>query len=81
MTKVMNGTHSAAKTTVSKKAYAKLLKIADENGLLKNGRKNFDRHYSDGEDFFETSVWTMNKVLQEAYQAGYDAAKAIKGDA
>ena len=72
---LMNGKRIKATRTVTQAAYRKLLKLAGENGLLRGGRENFDTHGWDNEDFIETSVWTFNKILQQAYQAGCEDTK------
>lgn len=48
----------------------KLAKIASENILELKGRKTLKAFYSDEDDFFETSVWSLEAALKAAYELG-----------
>jgi hypothetical protein len=40
--------------------------------------ETLERRGSDSLDFHEVSVWGLKEMLEKAYQAGMDAAKASK---
>ena len=48
----------------------KLAKIASDNIPELNGRKTLKALYSDADDFFETSVWSLEAALKEVYELG-----------
>ena len=48
----------------------KLAKIASDNIPELNGRKTLKALYSDADDFFETSVWSLEAALKAAYELG-----------
>ena len=48
----------------------KLAKIASENIPELKDRKTLKAFYSDEEDFFETSVWSLEAALKAAYELG-----------
>lgn len=48
----------------------KLTKIANEHIFELKDRKHLKAVYSDSEDFFETSVWSLEAALKAAYELG-----------
>ena len=48
----------------------KLAKIASENIPELKGRKTLKAFCSDADDFFETSVWSLEAALKAAYELG-----------
>jgi hypothetical protein len=48
----------------------KLTKIANKHILELKDRKSLKAYYSDADDFFETSVWSLEAALKEAYELG-----------
>lgn len=52
------------------KTLQKLTKIASNNIPELEGRKDLKAHQNDSEDFFETSVWSLEAALIEAYELG-----------
>ena len=48
----------------------KLAKIASENIPELKSRKTLKAFYSDKDDFFETSVWSLEAALKAAYELG-----------
>lgn len=38
------------------------------------GRGDLERHWSDEEDFFETSIWSLREALEKAYALGMQTA-------
>lgn len=53
----------------------KLVKIANECIPALEGRKDLEEHKSDEEDFFETSVWSLEAALEAAYQLGKESKR------
>ena len=58
------------KTKMTKKEKEMLYKIAAAHILALEDRGDLEQHLSDGEDFFETSVWSLEAALYAAYQMG-----------
>lgn len=48
----------------------KLVKIANKHIPELKDRKTLMAYYSDSEDFFETSVWSLEAALKTAYELG-----------
>ena len=48
----------------------KLTKIANEHIPELENRKHLKSLYSDHDDFFETSVWSLEDALKAAYELG-----------
>lgn len=48
----------------------KLTEIAEEHIPELKGRKHLKAKYSDHDDFFETSVWSLEAALKAAYELG-----------
>lgn len=48
----------------------KLYEIAAKHLIAVEERRDLEIHRSDGEDFFEVSVWGLAAALKEAYEAG-----------
>ena len=48
----------------------KLVKIAEKNIPELEGRGDLEARNNDGEDFFETSVWSLKAALIAAYELG-----------
>jgi hypothetical protein len=48
----------------------KLTKIANNHILELKDRKSLKAYYSDADDFFETSVWSLEAALKAAYELG-----------
>ena len=48
----------------------KLAKIASDNIPELKDRKTLKAFYSDKDDFFETSVWSLEAALKAAYELG-----------
>ena len=48
----------------------KLTKIANKHIPELADRKSLKAYYSDGVDFFETSVWSLEAALKAAYELG-----------
>ena len=53
--------------------YAKLAQIACKRIAALSDRGSLETMGSDSLDFFETSVWSLEKALAEAYLAGKEA--------
>lgn len=47
-----------------------LYKIAEKNLLAVEERGNLETRYNDSEDFLDVAVWTLQKMLEEAYELG-----------
>ena len=47
-----------------------LTKIANKHIPELENRKDLKAHYSDHDDFFETSVWSLEDALKAAYELG-----------
>lgn len=47
-----------------------LLKIAKEYSIEIEERGNLETRMDDSEDFLEISVWSLKKMLEEAYKLG-----------
>ena len=60
---------------MTNKELKQLIKIAQENIPELENRKDLKQHYSDSEDFFETSVWSLEAALIAAYELGKKATK------
>ena len=58
--------HSYQLTDLDKK----LTKIANKHIPELENRKCLKAYYSDSEDFFETSVWSLEAALKAAYELG-----------
>ena len=58
---------------LSKKEYKKILKAAKTIPVISQ-RGDLTRKYSDREDFFETSVWSLEEALITAFLAGKEAS-------
>lgn len=52
------------------KELQKLVEIAKKNISALERRGDLEARYSDSEDFFETSVWSLKAALIEAYELG-----------
>ena len=61
--------------TLTDEEWALLAKIAREQSPGLEGRPNLEAMNSDGLDFFETAVWSLEAALAAAYRAGKEAAK------
>lgn len=48
----------------------KLTKIANKYIPELEDRKSLKAYYSDADDFFETSVWSLEAALKAAYELG-----------
>jgi hypothetical protein len=48
----------------------KLTKIANKHIPELANRKSLQAYYSDEDDFFETSVWSLEEALKAAYELG-----------
>lgn len=48
----------------------KLTKIANKHIPELQDRKSLKAYYTDHEDFFETSVWSLEAALKAAYELG-----------
>lgn len=48
----------------------KLTKIANKHIPELTDRKSLKAYYSDEDDFFETSVWSLEAALKAAYELG-----------
>jgi len=55
---------------MTKKELNQIVKIAQENIAEIENRKDLEQHWSDEEDFFETSVWALKAALEAAYELG-----------
>lgn len=55
---------------MTKKEKQMLYKLAAEHIMELEGRGDLEQHMSDSEDFFETSVWSLEAALFAAYQMG-----------
>lgn len=55
---------------MKKTTYNKLVKIANEHIPELNNRPTLEAMHSDHLDFFETSVWSLEKALIAAYELG-----------
>ncbi|HEL1761089.1 TPA: hypothetical protein TXT63_000734 [Streptococcus suis] len=47
-----------------------LYKIAEKNLLAVEERGDLETRYNDSEDFLDVAVWTLQKMLEEAYELG-----------
>ncbi|MGT2681429.1 DUF6900 domain-containing protein [Streptococcus porci] len=47
-----------------------LYKIAEKNLLAVEQRGDLETRYNDSEDFLDVAVWTLQKMLEEAYELG-----------
>lgn len=47
-----------------------LYKIAEKNLLAVEERGDLKTRYNDSEDFLDVAVWTLQKMLEEAYELG-----------
>lgn len=59
---------------LSKKEYKQILKAAKTIPAISE-RGDLTRKYSDREDFFETSIWSLEAALTEAFIAGKKSNK------
>lgn len=57
-------------TKLKKTTERKLVALAEKHILELEGRGDLKQHWSDEEDFFETSVWSLEALLIEAYELG-----------
>ena len=57
-------------TMTEKQLEKALYRIAAENILDVQDRKDLKKHRSDEEDFIETSVWGLEAALRAAYELG-----------
>ena len=55
---------------MTSKELQKLVEIAEKNIPALEGRRELETHNTDGEDFFETAVWSLKAALIEAYELG-----------
>lgn len=55
---------------ITKNEEEKLAAIAERCIPSLEGRGDLKQHYSDEEDFFETSVWSLEEALKAAYELG-----------
>ena len=55
-----------------------LIEIAKKNSYSIETRGDLETRNSDSEDFIEMSVWSIQAMLEEAYELGKKAAKANK---
>ena len=55
---------------VSEATLEKLMAIVHKNIPELENRKDLEARYSDSEDFFETSVWSLKDALIAAYELG-----------
>ncbi len=60
---------------MTKAEMEKLIKIAEENIPALEGRGDLESRNNDGDDFFETAVWSIKAALIEAYELGKKNAK------
>lgn len=51
----------------------KLATIAMQSIPELAGRGDLEQHWSDDEDFFETSIWSLKEALEKAYELGMQA--------
>lgn len=56
--------------TITKTAYQRLLSVAKETIPALENRADLKAQGSDGADFIETSVWSLDALLQKAYELG-----------
>lgn len=63
---------------LSKEERQYILKAAKQIPAI-NRRGDLDRRYSDCEDFIETSVWSLEMALTEAFLAGKGLLKVDGG--
>ena len=47
-----------------------LTRIANENFVSLENRKDLEQHYSDSLDFHDVAVWELKKALLAAYELG-----------
>jgi len=52
-----------------------LLEIAKKATSAIEMRGDLERHYSDGEDFQEIAVWSIEEMLEKAYELGRKAGQ------
>ena len=55
-----------------------LLNIAKEASCEIESRGDLERRYSDSEDFIEVAVWSIEEMLEKAYELGKKNAKATQ---
>ena len=55
---------------LTKAELQKLVEIAERTIPELEGRGDLKQHRSDEEDFFETSVWSLEAALTAAYELG-----------
>ena len=55
-----------------------LIEIAKKNSYSIETRGDLETRNSDSEDFIEMSVWSIQAMLEEAYELGKKAAKTNK---
>lgn len=56
--------------TITKEAYQKLLSLARETIPALTNRADLKSQNSDQADFIETSVWSLDALIQKAYELG-----------
>ncbi len=57
-----------------------LLEIAKKNSFAIDMRGDLESKGNDGDDFIEVSVWSLEKMLEEAYKAGLAAKRGANND-
>lgn len=62
---------------ITKNELEQLVKIAEEQIPVLEGRGHLEANNSDSEDFFDISVWCLKNALIEAYNLGKEAG-AVK---
>lgn len=55
---------------MTKATKKKLLEIAKAASASIEMRGNLERKWSDGEDFIEVAVWSIEEMLEKAYELG-----------
>lgn len=69
-TSLLHGILQSEAVKMKKTTYNKLVKIANEHIPELNNRPTLEAMNSDHLDFFETSVWSLEKALIAAYELG-----------
>lgn len=55
-----------------------LVEIAKKNSYSIETRGDLESRHNDDEDFIELSVWSIQAMIEEAYELGKKSAKASK---
>lgn len=57
-----------------------LLEIAKKNSFAVETRGDLESRCNDEDDFIEVSVWSLEKMLEEAYKAGQASKRGANND-